>query len=176
MSAVPLKAGDPAGLLLAYRGLSAARNTGRYTSSFIPPYGGEYLAIAQIDQPKLVHCEKVHLQGPPDPLQNSGKTAAAALVSLDVSSSVGSGSRELRFTLASTDGTKLQPRRLLLMGADGSWHERSQQFRPQGKAFAAELLVGPAGPARLFVEYREPTGELRTVATTLTIKPKEPAR
>ncbi|QEA37770.1 hypothetical protein FGL86_00935 [Pistricoccus aurantiacus] len=176
MSSLPLKAGVPAGILLRYRGLSPAAMPGSYEVSVVPRYGGPHLAVVRIEQPDLVHCARVEVAGPPRPAALKDDESTAVRVGLVVAGQPQEGQRQLRFAFTGDLPKTTLPQRALLMDARAGWRRIATRFKHEGDQIVADLEIAGAGPLRLFVEYRDPAGDLRTIATALHANEGGPSR
>jgi len=156
MSSLPLRAGEPAGIILRYRGLGPGSQRGEYQAEVVVPRGGKYVAVVRTEKPGIAHCAPITVaaaDGESTPAAASAPTAAIAR-RLVTASTLAPGRQTIRFEISGTPPASLRGATLVGTG----WQLTPSEISSAGAAWlmSADLEAGRA--FTLFVQYQDTSG------------------
>lgn len=152
MSSLPLRAGDPLGILLRARGLASTGQRGRYAARTVFPAGGRYIAVARLAQPALAHCSAITVR----PASGTAARVAATASPLPerqlvVPGTIPADTAALSFAVTGTPAPRLAG--AMLVGSD--WQLSPTDIRSTAQGFTMPVDVRQARGFTLFVRLRE---------------------
>jgi outer membrane protein assembly factor BamB len=155
MSSLPLRAGQPEGILLRYRGLVPTRARGDYAAEVMAPRGGRYLAVVRTDRPAIAHCAPLAVApAPGEDATAVARSPAPVVRTLEAAGLLPPGRQRLRFAISG------QPVRLvgaMLLGE--GWQQTPPDIVSEEGAYAMPVDLTAGQGFTLFVRYRDDAGE-----------------
>lgn len=152
MSSMPLRAGEPVGVLLRPRGLVADPERGTYRANAVFERGGRYTAVVRTAQPELAHCATVTVAAAP------GETVAMAHAAsalpdrqLVVPPSIAPGPVALGFSVTGKPKARLTG--VALVG--NGWQRFPSEISSMASGYTVAVDVAAGRDFTLFVEIRD---------------------
>ena len=156
MSSLPLRAGEPAGIILRYRGLAQGAERGDYRAEAVVPRGGRYVAVVRTEQPGIAHCARVAFASAPGEqvapvLAKAGLPIARRLVT---AAQIAPGRQVIRFSISGSPSARLRGATLV---GDG-WQLTPTDISTAPADYAMAVDLQPSRAFTLFVQYQDAAG------------------